>query len=111
MISKADVRTASIGPFQSARTALVSLAIGVGCWVLAAGWAVANPFLNNVRPTEMFVLAKSADDPALRGRLLALSPAVRPDEAQRVAECAYTTGRELAREWQVVPLPGVQNFL
>jgi hypothetical protein len=111
MISKADVITASIGPFQSARTALVSLAIGVACWVLAAGSAVANPFLNNVRPTEMFVLATSADDPALRGRLLVLSPAVRPDEAQRVAECAYTTGRELAREWRVVPVPGVQNFL
>ena len=59
----------------------------------------------------MFVLATSADDPALRERLLVLSPAVRPDEAQRVEECAYNTGRELAREWDVVPLPGVQNYL
>jgi hypothetical protein len=25
--------------------------------------------------------------------------------------CAYTTGRELAREWRVVWMPGVQNFL
>jgi hypothetical protein len=59
----------------------------------------------------MFELATSANDPVLRRRLLALSPAVRPDEADRVARCAYTTGRELAREWQVVSLPGVQNFL
>jgi len=57
------------------------------------------------------VLATSADDPALRKRLLALSPAVSPDEAERVAHCAYTTGRELAREWRVVWMPGVQNFL
>jgi hypothetical protein len=59
----------------------------------------------------MFVLATSADDPALRRRILVLSPTVRPDEAERVARCAYTTGRELAREWQVVPLPGIQNYL
>jgi hypothetical protein len=59
----------------------------------------------------MFELATSADDPVLRGRLLALSPTVRPDEADRVVHCAYTTGRELAREWDVVSLPGVQNFL
>jgi len=26
-------------------------------------------------------------------------------------ECAYNTGRELAKEWNVVSLPGVQNFL
>ena len=25
--------------------------------------------------------------------------------------CAYTTGRELAREWRVVWIPGIQNFL
>ena len=94
-------------------TALVPLAIGACCCILAAGRASADlaPWFNNVRPTEMFVLATSADDPALRARLLALSPAVSPDEAQRVAECAYNTGRELAREWRVVSLPGVQNFL
>jgi len=103
-----DVITAPIGPVQSLRTALVSLAIGC---VLAAASAVANPFLYNVRPTEMFLLAKSADDPTLRGRITSLSPAVHPDEAQRVVECAYNTGRELAREWRVVSLPGVQNFL
>ena len=57
------------------------------------------------------MLATSANDPTLRRQLLALSPAVRPDEAERVAHCAYTTGRELAREWRVVWIPGVQNFL
>jgi hypothetical protein len=55
--------------------------------------------------------ATSADDIALRKQLTALSPSVRPDEAQRVAQCAYTTGRELKREWQVVWPPGLQNFL
>jgi len=57
------------------------------------------------------VLATSANDRTLRRQLLALSPAVRPDEADRVVHCAYTTGRELAREWRVVWIPGVQNFL
>jgi hypothetical protein len=80
---------------------------------LAAGLAVADsaPWVNNVRPTEALVRATSGDDLALRRRLLALSPAVRPDEAERVARCAYMTGRELAREWRVVSVPGVQNFL
>src|SRR4051794_38483371 len=87
-IESNDVITAPLGPFQSGRTALVSLAVGVGSCILPAGWARADlaPWLNPVRSTEMFVLATSADDPALRGRLTVLSPAVRPDEAQRVAE-------------------------
>ena len=55
--------------------------------------------------------AKSADDPALRDRIVALAPSVRPEEAQQVARCAYTTGRELKREWRVVWPPGLQNFL
>lgn len=99
--------------FQSARTTLASFAIGIGCCVLAPGLAVADnaPWFNNVRPTEALVRATSGDDLSLRRRLLALSPAVRPDEAERVARCAYTTGRELAREWRVVSVPGVQNFL
>ena len=57
------------------------------------------------------VFATSADDPVLRKRLAALSPSVRPEEAQRVAQCAYMTGRELAREWRVVWPPGLQNLL
>ncbi len=75
--------------------------------------AIANPppWFNKVRPTEELVRATSAHDPVLRNRLIALSPTVRPDEAERVVNCAYTTGRELAREWRVVWIPGVQNFL
>jgi len=57
------------------------------------------------------VLATSADDTALQRRLLALSSSVRPEEARDVAYVAYTTGRELAREWRVVWPPGLQNFL
>lgn len=57
------------------------------------------------------VFATSADDPALRARIMALSPSIDPDEARRVAEIAYTTGRDLKREWKVVWPPGVQNFL
>jgi len=107
------VTTAPAHPFQSAHTALASFTVGIGYCVLAAGLAVADsaPWVNNVRPTEALVRATSGDDLALRRRLLALSPAVRPDEAERVARCAYMTGRELAREWRVVSVPGVQNFL
>lgn len=57
------------------------------------------------------VFAKSASDAALIRTLMALSPSVDPDEARQVASTAYTTGRELAREWRVVWPPGYQNFL
>src|SRR5687768_14990154 len=57
------------------------------------------------------VFATSADDAVLRGRITALSPTIRPEEAQLVARCAYTTGRELKREWRVVWPPGLHNFL
>lgn len=67
--------------------------------------------LASARGREEPVFATSADDPALRIGLAALSPSVRPYEAQCVARCAYTTGRELRREWQVVWPPGLQNFL
>jgi len=53
----------------------------------------------------------SADDPSLRTRIAALSPTVSPEEARRVADTAYMTGRELLREWRVAWLPGIQNFL
>ena len=55
--------------------------------------------------------APSADDAVLWNRIAALAPSVRPEEAQLVARCAYTTGRELKREWKVVWPPGLQNFL
>jgi hypothetical protein len=47
----------------------------------------------------------------LCGRLAALSPDVDPDEARKVAYAAFTTGRQLAREWRVVWPPGYHNFL
>src|SRR6267143_4051360 len=53
--------------------------------------------------------ATSADDAVLRGGIAALAPSVRPEEAQLVARCAYTTGRELKREWQVVWPPGLKT--
>jgi hypothetical protein len=55
--------------------------------------------------------ATSADDPVLRGRIAALSPTIDPEEARRVAQIAYTTGRNLKKEWRVVWPPGLQNFL
>ena len=55
--------------------------------------------------------ATSANDPVLRGRISALSQNVDPEEAQRVAAVAYTTGRDLKKEWRVVWPPGLQNFL
>ncbi len=63
------------------------------------------------RTREEPVFASSADDPVLIKRIAALSPTIRPEEAQLVAHCAYTTGRELKREWRVVWPPGLQNFL
>jgi len=65
----------------------------------------------NARGRHELVFATSADDPALRKRLAALSPNVRRDEAQLIARYAYNTGRELKREWRVAWPPGFHNFL
>ncbi len=65
----------------------------------------------DARRREEPVFAKSAADAALRNRLASLAPTVSPEEARTVAQTAYTTGRELAREWRVVWPPGLQNFL
>ncbi|MDQ6623775.1 MAG: hypothetical protein M3Y86_09885, partial [Verrucomicrobiota bacterium] len=48
---------------------------------------------------------------ALAGALSALSPKVRPAEAERAAECAYATGHRLAREYRVVGPAIFQNGL
>ena len=56
-------------------------------------------------------LATSADDPALVGTLLRLSPNVSPDEARAVARVSFQTGQQLAVEWHVVWPPGLQNLL
>jgi hypothetical protein len=55
--------------------------------------------------------ATSANDPILRGRIGGLAPSVDPEEAQRVAQIAYTLGRDLKREWRVAWPPGFHNFL
>ena len=56
--------------------------------------------------------ATSANDPVLRGQIAALSPtSVDPEEARRVAQIAYTTGRDFKREWGVKWPPGFHNFL
>jgi hypothetical protein len=72
--------------------------------------AASPPWERGGRHTELFV-AGSADDASLRTRIAALSPTVSPDDARRVAYTAYMTGLQLRREWRVVWLPGVQNFL
>src|SRR5438876_196303 len=48
---------------------------------------------------------------SLRRSLKALSPSVRADEAQRFAQCAYVTSRQLAREYRVVFPPALNNIL
>jgi hypothetical protein len=65
----------------------------------------------HARPRNELVLATSADDPALTARLVALSPSVNPEEARRVAQIAYTTGRELAAKWKMGSSPTVHSFL
>jgi hypothetical protein len=65
----------------------------------------------SARPRGELVLATSAEDEVLRARIVALSPTINPEEARLVAHTAYTTGRELKREWRVVSSPTMQNFL
>jgi len=72
--------------------------------------AVSPPWESGRRRGELFV-PRSADDAALRTRIAALSPGVSPDDARRAVYTAYMTGVELRRQWRVVWLPGVQNFL
>jgi hypothetical protein len=55
--------------------------------------------------------ATGADDPVLRGSIMKLAPGVDPQEARRVAEIAYTTGRDLKKEWNMTWPPGYHNFL
>jgi len=72
--------------------------------------ALSPPWESGRRRGELFV-PTSADDAALRTRIVALSPSVSPDDARRVVYTAYMTGVELRRQWRVVWLPGVQNLL
>lgn len=68
-------------------------------------------FVPSANARGELVLASSAQDAALRARLVALSPRVNPEEARRVAYIAYTTGQELARKWEMDPSPNMQTFL
>jgi hypothetical protein len=47
----------------------------------------------------------------LRTKLAMLSPSVRVDEAERLAQTAYVTSRRLAREYRVVFPPALNNIL
>lgn len=42
---------------------------------------------------------------------MALGPRVSPEEARRVTYISYTTGRELAQKWRMIPSPTVHSFL
>ncbi|MEY2491702.1 MAG: hypothetical protein QOH24_653 [Verrucomicrobiota bacterium] len=64
---------------------------------IAAVFPVSNPDANAIQ--------------SLRKQLIVLSPTIHPDEAQRVAECAYASADQLAREYRVVGPPLFHNFL
>jgi hypothetical protein len=81
--------------------------LAVGSTLLFSG----NAWCDNPRPKSQLVLASSAEDEALRARLVALSPTVNPEEARRVAYIAYTTGRELAAKWKMGSSPTIHSFL
>lgn len=70
----------------------------------------ALPFAAEARKKDP-EFATSADDPVLRGSIVKLGPGVDPQEAQRVAQIAYTTGRDLKKEWRMTWPPGYHNFL
>lgn len=78
---------------------------------LAFGGAPSAAAASGPRSGKPPVQATSAADPALLRHLRTLSPSVSPDEARAVARVAYETGREFAREWQVVWPPGLHNLL
>jgi len=89
-----------------------SLPLGISMFAVVPVLVLAHspPWESGRRRGELFV-PTSADDAALRRRIVALSPGVSPDDARRVVYTAYTTGVELRRQWRVVWLPGVQNLL
>jgi hypothetical protein len=75
--------------------------------VIVGAFALTNCALStNVRNA-----ANNREATALRNNLVALSPHVRAKEAQRLADCAYITSRQLARDYHVVGPPLFHNFL
>jgi len=82
-------------------------------WVRVATVILVGAFFSSVAQARKKdpEFATSADDPVLRARIAGLAPGIDPEEARRVAQIAYTTGRDLKKEWRVVWPPGVMNFL
>src|SRR5205085_1723042 len=80
-------------------------------WVAALLLFTVYPTSIKARRGGELFFAKSAADTSLQRQLVSLSPTVDPGEARRVVEVAFSTGRQLAREWRVVGPPGLQNFL
>ncbi|MEN3369078.1 MAG: hypothetical protein V7609_1221 [Verrucomicrobiota bacterium] len=78
---------------------------------LAAVLSLLNAFVPAEARKKDPEFATSANDPVLRGAIMKLSPNVAPEEAQRIAQTAYTTGRDFKREWGVTWPPGFHNFL
>ena len=83
---------------------------GARVLVILLAFTISVTAAGNVARKEP-VFATSADDPVLINTIANLAPPVRTEEARRVAECAFTTGRDLRRDWKVVWPPGLQNFL
>ena len=81
--------------------------VAVAVWVFP-GFCLSSSY---ARTRSELVLATSPEDPALTNRLVALGPGVSREEARRVTYIAYTTGRELAQKWKMVPSPTIQCFL
>ena len=88
-----------------------SLFLAVSMFAVAPVLALASPSWESGRRRGELFAATSANDAALRTRIAVLSPSVSPDDARRVVYTAYMTGVELRRQWRVVWLPGVQNWL
>ena len=98
----------AILPYLRLSVAVTAMLVSVTC----ASFARASIF---VSPGDEAATHSTSDEAwsvaTLRDRIVQLSPSVRKDEAQRVAQCAYTNSRRLAREYRVVWPPGLQNFL
>jgi hypothetical protein len=92
---------------------------------IAFGLAAVSLLTNCAEPTSTSVVDPARTGPAeitlprgdveqkaqLRTRLAMLSPTVRVDEAERLAQTAYVTSRRLAREYRVVFPPALNNIL
>jgi len=94
-----------MSPWRIVRFTFITL------WVAALLLFPVSPPTAQARRGGQLFFARSAEDTSLQRRLASLSPTVDPGEARRVVDIAFTTGRELAREWHVVWPPGLQNFL